>query len=80
MARELEFDGYWEGSVRYTCDCRGCKKRVKFLFESEEEANDFQTQRKKLKDIGWLSTKVNGRWIDTCSEECRNKYIRENTI
>lgn len=80
MARELEFDGFWEGNVRYTCDCAGCKRRILFRFDSQEEANDFKLQRASLKELGWQSTKVNGSYRDFCSEECRNRYIRNNTI
>ena len=80
MARDLEYDGYWEGNVCYSCDCRGCGKTVKMRFDSEEEAKDYAGQRELLKRQGWLSTKVNGNWHDFCSETCRNKYIRDNTI
>ena len=78
MARELEFDGYWEGEVFYICDC--CKKRVKKRFDGEDDANDFKGQKALLKAKGWIFTKVNGRWADFCSERCRNKFIRKNTI
>ena len=78
MARELEFDGYWEGSARYTCDC--CGEIFRFRFDSEEEANDYKGQRDFLKKKGWIFTKVNGNWCDFSSETCRNKYIRNNTI
>ena len=78
MARELEFDGWWEGAACYTCDC--CGKNVRFRFDSEEEANDFKTQREYLKGKGWISTKVNGYFKDFCGYDCRDKYIRNNTI
>jgi hypothetical protein len=77
MSKELNFDGYWEGEAVYTCDC--CGKRYKFRFDSEDEAKS-KTHRENLRGMGWMVTKVNGRFIDVCSEACRNKYIRNNTI
>lgn len=80
MARELEFDGYWEGNVCYTCDCSECRKSVKIRFDSESGAKDFKAERVILKQHGWSATKVNGNFRDFCSESCRNKFIRYNTI
>lgn len=76
MGKELEFDGWWEGEVVYTCDC--CGKRAKFRFDCEDI--DYRSQRKALKELGWVFTMVNGQWKDFDSEKCRNKYIRDNTI
>lgn len=80
MGRELDFGtGYWEGDVVYSCDC--CKKKVRFEFWTEDEANDTKRQRAALqRKRGWIFTKVNGEWKDFCSEKCRNQYIREKTI
>ena len=80
MGRELDFGtGYWEGDVVYSCDC--CKKKVRFEFWTEDEANDAKRQRAALqRKRGWIFTKVNGEWRDFCSEKCRNQYIREKTI
>lgn len=77
MSRELEFDGYWEGDIVYSCDC--CHKEVRFPFTSEEEAKSY-AERSDLRKKGWIFTKVNNRFIDACCENCRNKYIRLNTI
>lgn len=76
MSRELEFDGWWEGEVVYSCDC--CGKRAKFRFDCEDI--DYAEQRSELRSRGWIFTMVNGRWKDFDSEKCRNKYIRDNTI
>lgn len=76
MSRELEFDGWWEGDEVFTCDT--CGKRVKFRFDSEDVGT--KEHRAELGKQGWLSTKVNGRFIDSCSEDCRNRYIRNQTI
>ena len=74
--KDLEFDGWWEGEEVFTCDC--CGRREKFHFDSEDI--DTRGHRKLLKAKGWIFTQVDGRWKDFCSERCRNKYIRDNTI
>ena len=78
MREEFEFDGYWEGATPYRCDC--CGKVEKFRFDSEDEAFNYKKHRKILREHGWLATTVNGQWKDFCSEGCRNKYIRSNTL
>lgn len=78
MSRELDFDGWWEGNVEYSCDC--CGKTVKFRFDDEESARNASGQREALhRKRGWITTTVNGNWFDFCCETCRNKYIREQT-
>lgn len=79
MARDMEFGGWWEGTVTYSCDC--CGKRVIFEFDDEESAKNCRGQRNALrKKRGWIFTKVNDRFKDFCGETCRNEYIRKNTI
>lgn len=77
MARELDFDGFWEGDVVYTCD--NCHKTQKFRFDSKEET-DYHLHKPELRELGWMSVKVNGHYGDFCCEKCRNEYIRKNTI
>ena len=77
MSRELEFDGYWEGSTVYYCD--ECGAKIKFRFDSEEEAFS-KKHRTLLREKGWLATKVNDQWKDFCGERCRNQHIRKHTI
>jgi len=79
MSKELDFDGWWEGTAVYTCDC--CHSEEKFRFDDEDEAKNSKEHRKILReDKGWFTTKIEGVWHDFCSEKCRNKYIRNNTI
>lgn len=79
MSRDLDFNGWWEGNVEYSCDC--CGKTVKFRFDSEDEAKNTQGQRDALRrKRGWIFTKVNGIWHDFCGESCRNRYIRNQTL
>ena len=77
MAKELSFDGWWEGEAVYSCDC--CHKTVSFRFSDEDEAKNSKPHREQLRKRGWILTKVNDRLHDFCSEGCRNKYIRNNT-
>lgn len=78
MARELEFDGYWEGEAIYCCD--NCDSKKRFRFGSEDDC-DSKAHRTKLREKhGWITTKVNNQWKDFCSEDCRNSYIRKNTL
>lgn len=79
MSRELDFTGWWEGYAVYTCDCPGCARTEEIKFDSEDENNSKEHRRLLRQDKGWITTKVNGRWKDFCSESCRNKYIRMKT-
>ena len=77
MARDLQFDGYWEGEAVYYCDCCGTDER--FRFDSEEI--DSKAHRAELRqEKGWITTKVNGEWKDFCSERCRNEYIKQKAL
>ena len=76
MSRELVFDGWWEGEAVYTCDCCHCTQ--KYRFDSEDI--DSKSHRSDLRSKGWQMVKVNNVWRDFCSEACRNKYIRNQTI
>lgn len=79
MSRDLNFDGYWEGEAVYSCD--NCQKEHKFRFDDETEAKNAKEHRATLRQrFGWITTKVEGVWIDVCCEKCRNDYIRRNTI
>lgn len=75
MARELKFDGYWEGDAVYSCDQCG-KESKGFRFDSEDVGS--KRHRAELRKRGWITTKVKEEWHDFCCEECRNKYIKAN--
>lgn len=78
MSRSLEFDGWWEGEVVFSCD--HCHKEMKFRFDDEESAKNAKEQREFLKNNqGWIMTKIGGIWHDFCCESCRNEYIKSNT-
>lgn len=77
MSRELNFDGWWEGDAVYSCDCPGCHNEASYRFDSEDV--DSKSHRTDLRTKGWITTQVEGKWKDFCSEKCRNKYIRTKT-
>ena len=78
MARELDFDGYWEGEAIYYCD--NCDSEKRFRFDSEDDCDSKEHRAELRKNHGWITTMVNGQWKDFCSENCRNSYIRKNTL
>ena len=69
---------------------RARKKKEQFSIHFNLRLNNFRfsgrgappgSSRKELREKkGWVTTKVNDRWKDFCSEECRNRYIRNQTI
>lgn len=75
MSRELDFDGWWQGTVIYSCDRPRCRSEELFKFDDEEEAYSQEFIRELRERKGWITTKVNGRWVDFCCEACRNAYI-----
>lgn len=78
MSRELQFDGYWEGEAIYSCD-NHCGAEERFRFDSEDI--DSKQHRAELREKkGWITTKVNGYWKDFCCENCRNDFIRRQTL
>ena len=76
MSRTLEFTGWWVGDAVYECDCPGCHETKCFAFESEDDINSSLHRKILRAENGWITTKVNGEYKDFCSEECRNKYIK----
>ena len=78
MARDLEFDGYWEGDAVYSCD--QCGKTERFRFDGEDDAKNYKRYRAELRKLGWQAVKVNGALKDFCGYVCRDSYIRNNTI
>lgn len=79
MSRELEFTGWWEGDVVFTCD--NCGKEVRFKFDDEESAKNVSGQRNALRrKRGWQFDRVKCHFIDACCEKCRLEYIRNNTF
>ena len=76
MARELNFDGYWEGDAVYCCDECG-KESQRFRFDSDDVGSN--EHRAELRKRGWIITKVNDKFKDFCCENCRNSYIKKHT-
>lgn len=76
MSRELEFTGYWQGEVVYTCDNCFVSQES---FEFDDEDIDYKSLNAELRKRGWLTTTVNGKFVDFCCERCRNQYIKKMT-
>jgi len=75
MSKEIEWSKFYgEGTV--VCYCDTCQKEEQYDFDNNRPPyNEIQNELRKK---GWLSCKVHGNWHDFCSEECRNKYIKEH--
>lgn len=77
MSRSLEFDGWWEGDVVFTCD--NCGKTVKFRFDDQESAQNASGQMAALrKKRGWEFLKFRAILRDFCCTKCRDEYIKNN--
>lgn len=74
MSKEVEWGViHGEGDIVCTCDhCEG-EERIEFI-----EGPDFRSAQAELKEMGWMSSKINGEWYDFCSMECRNAFVKEN--
>ncbi len=79
MSRETNFTGWWEGEVEITCDCCG-KKHIRFQCTCEDDFKNYAREKAAKKKEGWVTTKVNGHYFEFCGFDCRDKFIRNNTI
>lgn len=77
MSRELDFDGFWQGHVIYSCDGPQCRSEELFRFDDEDEVYSQEYIQELRQRKGWITTKVNGQWRDFCCETCRNNYIKK---
>ncbi len=74
MSKDVEWGFiHGEGEIVCTCDHCGEEERAEFL-----EGPDFREAQEELKEMGWVSSRINGDWYDFCSMECRNAYIKKN--
>lgn len=79
MSRDTNFTGWWEGEVEITCD--GCgKKHIVFKCFDENDFKNYDREKAAKKKEGWITTKVNGHLCEFCSYECRDQFIKKNTI
>ncbi len=73
--RTLNIDSKWTGTVHYACD--GCRRKRDFPVSGE--IIDWMGQRKRLQNLGWVQTTVNGTTYDFCSEACMNRYLKRSS-
>lgn len=66
---------FGEGEI--VCACDGCGDVETIDFYDNDV--DFKEAQSYIKSLGWRSMQVNGEWQDFCCEDCRNKFIRDNT-
>ena len=74
--KEVEW-GLIHGEGAIVCYCDQCSSTEEFEFDDSQP--DYRAAQQQLFDMGWKSMKISGEWHDFCCEECRNKYVKENT-
>lgn len=75
MSKEIEWSElYGVGTI--ACYCDNCSAEEEFEFDDNNP--DFRAAQNALRQIGWMSCKVNGQWHDFCCEKCRNDYIKKH--
>jgi hypothetical protein len=74
MSKEVEWgDIHGEGEIVCNCDECGNYHCIEFY-----GSPDYRQAQREIKTIGWVSGRINGEWLDFCSTECRNAYVRKN--
>lgn len=74
--KEIEWSPiYGEGTIVCTCD--QCPNTGEHEFEDNHP--DYGKFQNELFDNGWKAVQIEGEWHDFCCEECRNRYIKNNT-
>ena len=64
---------YGQGTVKCTCDnCSGEES-----FEFEDNNPDFKSVQKELRNLGWTSCKIEGKWYDFCCDKCKDDFIKK---
>ncbi len=75
--KEVEWgEFYGEGEIVCTCDNEGCCEEERIEFD--ENFPDYQMAQKEIEELGWVSSNINGKQKDFCSEACRRKYLEKN--
>ena len=54
-----------------SCDCKKCKNISFYPFTNFNKVNG------RAKNNGWITRKVNGKWVDFCCEQCYDDYTRK---
>ncbi len=73
--KEIEWSKYY-GAGEVVCTCDNCHTEKRFEFEDNNP--DYKSIQMELNKLGWMPTKLGGRWHDFCCEKCRNTYIKEH--
>jgi hypothetical protein len=74
MSKGVEWgERHGEGSI--VCECDQCGEQELIDFD---DGPDFRAAQEELKEMGWISRKIDGEWYDFCSEACYYDWIKEN--
>lgn len=74
--KEVEW-GVIHGEGTVVCCCDQCSASEEFEFDDGHP--DYREAQRQLFGMGWIAEKIKGQWHDFCCEDCRNRYIKENT-
>lgn len=69
--------GVIHGEGTIVCKCDQCGKKEEYPFD--DGYPNFKAFQKQLFGKGWKSAQICGEWHDFCGEDCRNRYIKNNT-
>lgn len=72
MSKEISW-GIIHGDGTIECHCDNCNKEHPYDFEDGDI--DFAVCQEELKDFGWKSRKIDGKWYDFCSEKCLKEFM-----
>ena len=74
MSKDVDWSPFY-GEGEIVCRCDKCHREERFDFDDNHP--DYAAAQRKLYGMGWLSFKSKDRWFDFCSEECRDRFIKE---
>lgn len=64
-----------EGTIIAECDECGIEENA-YEFECGDVDVDYREAQSNLRDMGWVSKKINNEWHDFCPE-CKRKFINK---
>lgn len=71
MSKSIIYDDHINANViGHTIECDSCGRKEQHMNTSYKLINQ------KLKEDGWIVTNFDGKWVDFCSQECRNSYTK----
>jgi len=74
VSKQIEW-GLRHGEGEIVCECDYCSETECIEFD---DGPNFTIAQKELKDMGWVSRKIDGEWYDFCNDKCFYGWIKEN--